>query len=192
MTLRGYAAHRRRAGLVGGTHGAVQKAIASGRISIGPDGQIDPVMADRQWFENTAPRVDSPMLAGRMAGAAPDEDHADLKALLADMERSPDWCGDPDDDQVSVRAMAVLFRQDYLLNFDALDRMIDRLAPILADMTEPGEIALALARGLDEAQDEVAEEWRRYGAGLTDLEQCTRLIERAIEANALVTTGRDR
>ena len=47
MSLRAYARHR------GVSLPAVQKAIASGRITTLPDGQIDPVVADQDWKENT-------------------------------------------------------------------------------------------------------------------------------------------
>lgn len=49
LSRRGYAAHR------GVSHTAVQKAIASGRIVLEPDGSIDPVKADAAWASNTDP-----------------------------------------------------------------------------------------------------------------------------------------
>ena len=49
MSRRQYAAHR------GVSHTAVGKAISSGRISLEPDGSIDPVTADRQWDAQTDP-----------------------------------------------------------------------------------------------------------------------------------------
>ncbi|MBN1567924.1 MAG: hypothetical protein JXA73_08745 [Acidobacteria bacterium] len=49
---RAYAKHRRAVGLAGGTLSAVQKAIASGRITKGSDGKIDFERADREWEEN--------------------------------------------------------------------------------------------------------------------------------------------
>lgn len=47
LTIRGYARRR------GVSHTAVRKALASGRITAGPDGSIDPDAADRQWAEAT-------------------------------------------------------------------------------------------------------------------------------------------
>lgn len=47
LTARGYARHRRV------SHTAVQKALASGRITLGADGRIDPDVADRQWAAST-------------------------------------------------------------------------------------------------------------------------------------------
>ncbi|MEI7599997.1 MAG: hypothetical protein WCJ41_11845 [Aestuariivirga sp.] len=43
LSIRAYAAHR------GVSHTSVRKAIASGRLTTGPDGTIDPDKADRAW-----------------------------------------------------------------------------------------------------------------------------------------------
>lgn len=56
LSMRAYALHRRRLGLPGATHRAVQKAIASGRIVRLPDGSIDPKAADASWASETAPQ----------------------------------------------------------------------------------------------------------------------------------------
>lgn len=50
LTLRGYARRRRV------SHTAVQKALASGRITLGADGRIDPDVADRQWADLSKPQ----------------------------------------------------------------------------------------------------------------------------------------
>lgn len=49
LSIRAYAQHR------GVSHTAVAKAIKSGRISVEPDGTIDPAKADAQWARNTLP-----------------------------------------------------------------------------------------------------------------------------------------
>lgn len=49
LSRRKYAAHR------GVSHTAVGKALSTGRISLEPDGTIDPVTADRQWSARTDP-----------------------------------------------------------------------------------------------------------------------------------------
>jgi len=51
LSLRAYAKHR------GCAMSAVQKAIQSGRITTTADGRIDPVQADAEWGQNTAPRA---------------------------------------------------------------------------------------------------------------------------------------
>ena len=50
MSLRAYARHR------GVSLRAVQKALASGRISARKDGRVDADVADANWERNTAPR----------------------------------------------------------------------------------------------------------------------------------------
>jgi hypothetical protein len=54
FTLRQYAAHRRAAGLPGGSLSAVQKALRAGRI-VANRGRINPEAADHQWAQNTNP-----------------------------------------------------------------------------------------------------------------------------------------
>lgn len=49
MSRRAYAAHR------GVSDTAVRKAIATGRISVEPDGTIDPARADAEWDRQTDP-----------------------------------------------------------------------------------------------------------------------------------------
>lgn len=49
LSRRGYASHR------GVSEAAVRKALASGRISLEPDGTIDPAKADAQWDQQTDP-----------------------------------------------------------------------------------------------------------------------------------------
>jgi len=55
MSVRAYAAHRKKLGLPGGSPTAVQNAITSGRITRGPDGKIDPATADVEWEANSNP-----------------------------------------------------------------------------------------------------------------------------------------
>jgi hypothetical protein len=47
MTIREYARYRQI------THGAIEKAITTGRITTDADGKIDPAVADAQWLQNT-------------------------------------------------------------------------------------------------------------------------------------------
>jgi hypothetical protein len=73
VSARGYARHRREAGLSGGTHRAVLKALRAGRITAGADGRIDPQVADQQWVTRSAPRVVAfvPRPAGAPASNGP-------------------------------------------------------------------------------------------------------------------------
>lgn len=82
LSLRAYARHRAARGLVGQTLGAVQKAIATGRIT--PiEGKIDPEVADIQWSEKT----DSVQQArGARGGHAPKVPAEPVRPLPGDRE----------------------------------------------------------------------------------------------------------
>lgn len=138
------------------------RAVQSGRISRDPDGKLDPERADREWAENTRPRIDGrvPVPPGGSPGSAPDDPDAVLESLLTDMQRPPEWCGDPDDEQMSVRVAKAVDAHAYLMKRAALERMIDRLAPILAVVSSPEDIRAVLAQGLQQAEDDFAEQWR--------------------------------
>lgn len=56
QTQREYARHRKESGFDGGSHAAVQKALATGRISYAQGNLIDPDLADSAWATNTEPR----------------------------------------------------------------------------------------------------------------------------------------
>ena len=62
LSLRGYAKHR------GVSLKAVQKALASGRITKRDDGLIDPDVSDLNWAQNTGPR---PQPSHKPAPASP-------------------------------------------------------------------------------------------------------------------------
>jgi hypothetical protein len=53
ISVRAYARRRKAAGLPGGSLAAVQQAIGAGRISLRPDGLIDPAAADHAWTLHT-------------------------------------------------------------------------------------------------------------------------------------------
>ncbi len=55
LSQRAYAAHRKERGLPGATLGAVQKALKARRITLEPDGLIDPAKADAAWASRTDP-----------------------------------------------------------------------------------------------------------------------------------------
>lgn len=80
MSRRAYAAHR------GVSDTAVRKAIASGRITLEPDGTIDPVKADAKWDLQTDPAkqrgADSRELGAQTAaGTAPARAQAGTKPV---------------------------------------------------------------------------------------------------------------
>ena len=53
LSLRAYARHRADNGLPGASLQAVQRARDRGRITLEPDGSVDPERADREWAANT-------------------------------------------------------------------------------------------------------------------------------------------
>ena len=74
LSIRGYAEHRREAGLTGATPWAVQKALKEGRIAKNAQGKIEPEDADAAWERNSDPikRNHSASKAhGNGEGAAP-------------------------------------------------------------------------------------------------------------------------
>jgi hypothetical protein len=92
LSLRGYAAHRRRLGLPGGTLHAVQTAREYGRIHVGRDGLVDPVEADRLWAETTddgkrPPRTAVTRTAPVATSAPALEASRELVGLIAEIER---------------------------------------------------------------------------------------------------------
>jgi hypothetical protein len=77
LSLRGYAGHRRKAGLSGTTLGSVQKALATLRITARPDGRIDARRADAEWERNTnALKVRKPRRSEVVPSPEPDLDAA--------------------------------------------------------------------------------------------------------------------
>lgn len=71
ITVREYAASRKRRGLPGGTDKNVRKAVAAGRVTLNEHGRIaDPKEADREWEANRKrPQIAPPNSPA--AGAAP-------------------------------------------------------------------------------------------------------------------------
>ncbi len=77
ISIRAYARHR------GVSDAAVHKAIKTRRITLEDDYSIDPVKADREWTQNTLPKIDSPTSV---------EDDALLTAEREKYEKTRDAC----------------------------------------------------------------------------------------------------
>ena len=131
LTKRGYARHRLEAGLPGGTPAAVREALARGRITLEPDGGIDPRKADAAWKRNTKERaIPSPATkaeAARFIAAKARKAELEVEQLraglisVADVER----------EAARIRVMVAAV----LKPFPA------RMAPILVGMTDRHAIA---------------------------------------------------
>ena len=173
VSQRAYARHR------GVTHRAVQKAIAAGRISVSSDGKVDPDVADRAWAANTdeskprnsvsgTPRpvrhADSGagMSSGSPSGSAAASGYQTARALhetyrartaRLEFERLDGSLVPVDDVRVQAFKAARRVR-------DAILGLPDRLAPVLAAMSEPAEIHRTLAAELRQALEELSRDKR--------------------------------
>jgi len=164
LSIRGYARHR------GVSHTAVRKALASGRITAGANGMIDPALADGQWSHSTD--LSKPR---NSVNGVPRKRRA--PEVASDPIGSPGWEGSPaapvesgGPRLVSSYAASRAAREAYLarlakLEFEqksaklvdadevraqifALGRRMrdtllgipDRLAPVLAGKADPAEI----------------------------------------------------
>jgi hypothetical protein len=108
LSIRAYAVHRKTNGLPGGTHGAVRKAIETGRVkTVG--GKIDPEQADADWTRKTDPGkqrggesrnpVEAPMAAAAGESADPRR-----RVAAGDVERPDDPPSGQIDDYQRSRA----------------------------------------------------------------------------------------
>lgn len=90
LSQRKYAEHRKTLGLRGGSLGAVQKALAAGRIQL-TDGLVDSDAADAAWGENTNPaKVREPQTSAKRDSASVADQQLELlteKTLTARTKR---------------------------------------------------------------------------------------------------------
>ena len=145
LSLRAYARRR------GVSHEAVRRALASGRIAARPDGRIDPEMADRQWGANTRPKAgqgataDPPVMSFAEARALREHYRAELARL--EYEQRVDGLLDAEEVRAAAFTCARRAR-------DLLLAMPDRVAPVVAGLTDVGEchrvLETEVARALDE------------------------------------------
>lgn len=153
---------------------AVRKALDEGRISrIGSERRcIDPDVADIQWAKNTRARADS---GGKAAAAptaspaatkpasspetAPGEGYQDhrtrrerAEALMAELELEK-ASGKTLDREAALRSVFAAFRQLR----DSGMVLGRRMAPMLAAMTDPREIRIAIDRAQADVYDSFAQ-----------------------------------
>jgi len=190
MSLRQYAEHRKERGLGGTTLRAVQKAIASNRISTVPDEKgrerIDPAVADIQWSRNTdvdqAARANAPRTAAGAGSAEGEGGGAVVVPAAGEGAQNPYWqaktrreVAEASKAEIELRALAGELVQKAEVHRAAFDagRMLRDL--ILA---VPPKVAAELASITDPAVIErrLREELRR------PLEQVSRLMRDHEEA----------
>jgi hypothetical protein len=148
LSLRAYARRR------GVSHEAVRRALASGRIGARPDGRIDPETADRQWGANTRPKVrrglggDPPLMSFAEARAL--REH--YRAELARLEYEQRVAGLLDAEEVRAAAFTCARRAR-----DLLLAIPDRVAPVVAGLTDVGECHRVLEAEVERASDELSQ-----------------------------------
>jgi hypothetical protein len=156
--LIGLRAYARRRGV---TLGAVQKAIATGRIRL-IDGKIDPEVADIQWARNTdaaqqrgqaavASMASATAIVPRAARAEPADEGSGLQLLESRARREQAMAelaelelAEKRGELVAVADVQKALVPKLLGVRDALDTLADRLAPLLAAETDPAKVYAVL------------------------------------------------
>jgi len=154
MSGREYADHR------GVSHTAVQRAIAAGRITLLPDGTIDPAVADRQWATSTDPT--KAMNAGNGIPAGEDASrlassfgasHAAREGYLArkaklEYEKMSGKLVDADEVRASMFAIGRRLRDGFM-------GIPDRITPRLVGQADPALIHRLLTEEITAALSEL-------------------------------------
>ena len=137
LSVRAYAKHR------GVYESAVRKAITSGRITLMPDGQIDPEVADREWENNTAVKKND-HISENASGVTYQKSRANkelFEALLKKLEYEERSGKLVDISKMEVDAFtAARVARDKLLAIP------DRVAPILVGITDIHELKEVLRK----------------------------------------------
>lgn len=191
LSIRGYARHRKDLGLPGGTHAAVRKAIATGRLDAAVrirEGKprIDANAADLEWASRTDPvQSRNPEQAGDPTQGRP---FGGLEGSPRDDARASD---EPDIAETARKAQAVrltfqakiaeleyrerareLVKAEEVRHVttraarkvrDRLRSIPDRLASRIAAETDPHRCRLLLQAEIDRSLQDLLEDFRRDG-----------------------------
>ena len=143
LSMKKYAASRKRRGLVGGSVQAVSMAVRTGRIHTTPDGKIDPRAADRDWLANSRVRVVHSKNGGDMVYLRARAEGEVYRARLAKQAYEQRQNVLIQRDQVEANAFAKgRILRDNLLNLPG------RLAAIIAAEPDAGKIHALLTTEL--------------------------------------------
>lgn len=140
------------------------KAAQAGRITRDADGRLDPARADREWYENTRPRVD--MRHPEVPDAAADAEAADLRPMTAEQLEDRYGVRHPAEDaMVHLRdIMTVEANLEDLLARElvaAMNRAILDIVPKLARPQDGAMVAERLHNALIDGWQATEAEWRR-------------------------------
>lgn len=154
VSLRAYARHR------GVSHEAVRKALAAGRITVGPEGRIDPEAADREWDANTRPapglEASEDQAPRPFAQSRAVREH--YRAELARIEYEARAGRLVDAEEVRAAAFTCARRAR-----DLLLAMPDRVAPVVAGLADVPECRRVLEDEVRRALDELSRGLRAGG-----------------------------
>jgi hypothetical protein len=150
LSLRGYARHR------GCALNAVQKAVATGRVSTLPDGSVDSAIADAEWERNTRARPptigsDEDGFGGNQySKARAVREHYLARLAKIDFEERIGKLVPKDDVEISAFNKYRQFR-DHMLNIP------DRLGAVVAAESEPAKVYEVLSTEIRKALNEFAD-----------------------------------
>lgn len=175
MSERAYAEHRRTRGLMGGTQAAVNKAVASGRITkvVDPESKklmIDPAIADAQWERNTDLDQALRTLGSAAPGAITDEASpaAPKSAVQTSAPPNSNYEAEalrfhPGLELGLVALPTILTREG--LGRELVDRVLDSVcAAIRRELRARGEPVRFIAREIEAMLELVAEERANPGS----------------------------
>ena len=163
LSGRGYARHRKELGLSGGSETGVRKALAEGRISLEPDGSIDPAKADALWGANSSRSpADGTTPRANGNGQVSDLTRVRIEKLGLDSQKAQlavgRLRGELVDRERAHRTVFAAFRQEW----EASQAWPPRVAPVLAAELEVDEGVLL--RILKEYVDEHLRELAKFEA----------------------------
>ncbi len=159
LSQRAYARHREQRGLLGKTLRAVQKAIATGRIST-IEGKIDPEVADLQWGDRTDPAQATRAAGQKNAAESPPPTgegmrEARLRRELAEAERAELQLAEMQAKLCRVEDVRRAARELAQRIVNALDQIPHRIA---VEFGTDDEMRAKLRRRLIEDMDRVRRE----------------------------------
>ncbi len=149
---------------LGVSRAAVSKAARAGRITVGEDGRVDPLEAEKQWLANTRPKAQG--VADKSQGARTGYAHARARketalARMAELqvEQATGVLAPRDDFDFVLADLAETLR-------GLLEGLPDRLAPSLAAESDPLRIHAALRDAADALLNDLADQMARRVAEL--------------------------
>ncbi len=187
MGLREYARHRKAGGLKGGTLGAVQKAIASGRIQA-VDGKVDAAAADAAWAASTnaalqrGPVVEAPKVLPILEGVVETAPSALSRRPWGD-EPFPaiDAAAPPANVVDGSTFMAAKTRREQA-EAELAQLKLARERKLVIDSAEATKAFTAFGRMYSAARENVPAQLAPKLVGLTDLREIGRIVRDAYRA----------